>query len=215
MELELKKLFESTKMAFGKSDIKKYAEMNGHQWYYSISSTKLEKNQTVLIGYNGGAEIGVNYDPQLEIPPENFKDLYDKKWLGSFVRVYTNLKTYLKNDDVDNFVQTNFCFFRSKSEGLISYHDIELCKPLFEELIEIIKPKRIIGFSKKLSDYLIPKIPGDYLESINIPSNKKTLHVIKGKINIAGSLIPIFFLPHPNAKFTGDSLVKAWDFCFK
>jgi len=116
-------------------------------------------------------------EAQKEIPLKTFKQLYDKNELGSFQRVYEPLKEYLKNDDIDNCVQTNFCFFRSDKENRITKEDIELSKPLFRKLIEIIAPKKIIGFSSKLRDHFLDNnlcLPHD---DRYIKSNNKTLFV--------------------------------------
>ncbi len=111
-------------------------------------------------------------------------------------------------------MQMNFCFFRSKGEDQISWKDLELSTPLFNDLIAIIKPARIIGFSSKLRNHIMEKESGTRFESANIPSNNRTLMVAKGMYRAIGNEVPIFFLPHPNAKFTSEARRKAWDFCF-
>jgi hypothetical protein len=210
----IEQLFVDTKIAFENSPIKKYADQNGKQWYYSISSTRLNENSNVIIGFNWGAAGNDKYKPQVLVPHENFKDLYDKKWLGSLERIYQPLKLRFPNEDIDQSVQTNFCFFRSKVEGEITDKDLELSTPLFHQLISIIKPKRIIGFSKRLQSYFIENGRCSNLHEASFASNRRTLHTAKGFLKLNGLEVPIYFLPHPNAKFTNVARRNAWDFCF-
>lgn len=111
---------------------------------------------------------------------ETFKQVYDKNELGSFQRVYKPLKEYLKNNDIDNCVQTKFCFFRSARENQITNEDIELSIPLFRKLIQIIAPKKINGFSSKLRDYFIDNNLCLSHQDKSIKSNNKTPLVSKG-----------------------------------
>lgn len=215
MTQDIQQLFTDTRAAFDKSSIKIFATENRLNWNYSISSTRLTSDNNVIVGFNGGATDNYDYPPQTEIPSDNFKDLYDKKWLGSLQRIYEPLKQYFPHEDIDNCVQTNFCFFRSKEESQITAADIQLSTPLFQKLIDIIKPKRIIGFSSKLRDYFLNHNFCTLSETRNIPSKGKTLFVAKGTYNVNGKSIPVCFLPHPNSKFETIARQAAWKFCFE
>jgi membrane protein YdbS with pleckstrin-like domain len=215
MTADIQHIITETSIAFDKSPIKKFATDKGLNWYYSISSTRLTTDNNVIVGFNWGAADNFNYQPQTEIPTENFKDLYDKKWLGSLQRIYEPLKEYFPYEDIDNCVQTNFCFFRSKEENQITPTDLQLSTPLFQNLLDIIKPKRIVGFSNKLRDYFLNNNLCTSVETLNIPSNGKTLFVAKGIYRVNGRDIPIFFLPHPNSQFTSAARHTAWEFCFE
>lgn len=215
MTLEIQQLLSDTKAAFDKSPIKRFAEENRLNWFYSISSTRLILNNNLIVGFNGGAIDNYNYQPQTQIPTDNFKALFDNKDLGSLQRIYEPLKQYFPDGDIDNCVQTNFCFFRSKTEGQITRVDLELSTPLFQKFISIIKPKRIIGFSSKLRDYFLHSSFCKNLEQLNIPSNRKTLYVVKGVYINNNEVIPVYFLPHPNSKFTTGARQTAWEFCFR
>lgn len=215
MKTDIEKLFEDTLAAFNKAPIKRYADEQNLKWYYSISSTKLTPNTNVIVGFNWGAGINFPHEAQTEAPKENFKDLFDKNDLGSLQRVYKPLKAYLPEEDIDNCVQTNFCFFRSKNENEITPADLKLSTPLFNKLIQILSPKRIIGFSKKLSSYCLEQKLCSSIETFSFPSNKRTLSVTKGLFEVSGQQIPIYFLPHPNAKFTSAARENSLNYCFK
>ncbi len=214
MIADIRQLFAETSLAFDKSPIKEFAIENNFKWYYSISSTRLERNNSVIVGFNWGASKDCFYGSQTELPAENFKELYDNKGLGSLQRVYQLLKQYFPEDDIDNCIQTNFCFFRSKKQSQITVSDLELSTPLFEKLLGSIKPKRIIGFSNKLRQNFLQKKLCSSVKTSNISSNRKTLLVVKGTYVIGDEEIPIYFLPHPNAQFTGQARQQAWEFCF-
>lgn len=207
---DIQQLFVDTKIAFEKSSIKKFAENNKLSWHYSVSSTHLTTNNNVIVGFNWGATDNYSYKPQAEMPTENFKQLYDKQDLGSLQRIYEPLKKCFPYEDIDNCVQTNFCFFRSKKESQITSADLDLSTPLFQKLLVIIKPKRIIGFSNKLRDYFLNNKLCSSVETFNIPSNKKTLFVAKGIYRLNRQDIPILFLPHPNSRFTTEARQTAW-----
>lgn len=196
-------LLEKTKDAYERSDIKSFG------WYYSISSTPLKKNATLLVGLNWGVSPEGEHEPQPQMPDKPFKEIGD---LGSFKRVIPYLDKYLPNDEL---VQSNFCFFRSKKESQLTQKDFELSTPLFNELVETISPTKIIGFSNKLRDYFLKNtelFQGQ--EPYSISSNKGTLQIIKGTYSVNGKKIPTYFLPHPNYPISSDARDKAWNYCF-
>ncbi len=212
---EIQMLFETTRIAFEKAPIRKYAQANGLQWNYSISSTRLTEGTNLIVGFNWGVDPNLPHPAQTEIPDFSFKELYDKKELGSLQRIYLPLKERFREEEINNSVQTNFCFFRSRVEAEITVEDLALSTPLFLQLISIIKPKRILGFSKRLQRYCIESNLCSQVETASFPSNKRTLHVAKGFLKQSDGLAtPIFFLPHPNAKFTSIARKNGWDFCF-
>ncbi|PCI95501.1 MAG: hypothetical protein COB15_12135 [Flavobacteriales bacterium] len=214
MEKEIQKLFNLTKEAFEVSDIKKTANKISEEWNYSLTSTKISKRNNVIVGFNWGAESGAEYKPQVKIPKESFGDMYRNNELGSFQRIYEPLKGFFPNEDIENCVQTNFCMFRSKSDGQISDSDLKLSTPIFNKLIEVLEPIRLISFSSRLRDYCIENNLCSDIKTVNIPSNKRSVNVAKGDLKLGIVEVPIYFLPHPNAKFTSESRRKAWGFCF-
>lgn len=215
MTPDIQRLFIETKTAFEKSSIKNFAVANNLNWHYAISPTRLTTGNNVIVGFNWGAADNCAYKPQTQIPAKSFKELYDQKELGSFQRLYLPLKEFFPHEDIDNCLQTNFCFFRSKEENQITPAYLALSTLLFQKLLDIVKPKRIIRFSNKLRDYFLDNKLCSQLESLNIPSNGKTLFVVKGFYCVNGQNIPVFFLPHPNAQFTTEARQAAWDFCFR
>lgn len=130
-------------------------------------------------------------------------------------RIYRLLSVHLPKEDIDNCVQTNFCFFRSKKENQIKSKYLELSTPLFQQLIDMIQPKRIIGFSSKPGDYFIQNKLCKKVQKATLTSDNGTVVAVKGTTYVRDMEIPICFLPHPNAKFTTVARESAWRCCFE
>ncbi len=215
MDQELQELFNDTKIAFEKSPIKKFADDKSAKWAYTISSTELQQGKNLLVEFNWEVESKQKYTAQEFIPTINFKGLHLNKELGSLQKIYRPLLEYFPAEEIDDAVRSNFCFFRSKQEDQLTQTDLDLSTPLFLKFIDIIKPKSIIGFSNNLKNYFIyHKLCSD-LQKLEIPSNKRMLLVAKGIFKRHDQNIPIYFLPHPDAKLTSSARKEAWNFCFK
>lgn len=113
---EVEQLFQDTKRAFECAPINKYASEHGLKWYYSISATKLTSNANVIVGFNWGVEGKYKYQPQTTIPNDNFKDLYNKKWLGSFQRIYNPLKNIFRMKMLTILCKLIFAFLGQKKK---------------------------------------------------------------------------------------------------
>lgn len=209
----LTELLYEIKQAYLLSDIYQKSEEN--KWYYAASATRLMKNKPLILGFNWGVdskaiEKGFVPSPQAEYPFSHFSGLYDE--LGSFKKVVDNFHVYYQEGLTG--VQTNYCFFRSPNESDISGKDIQLCEPIFDKLINYLKPSSILTFSKKLHRHLMNRENQVITESI--PSGDKTVYVSKGKIIINKKSIDYYNLPHPNNWHYNkpESIEKAWIHCF-
>lgn len=218
MNSRLLNLLDESREAFNKSDIRKFAEDNNFSWFYNICTTRITPNNILIVGFNCAAEKEKTHEPQLELPKESFKDLKDLNWLGSLKRIYNPLMKYLPEENINNCIQTNICFFRSEKEKQISHKDLLLSIPLFNKFIEIVKPKMIIGFSSALRNHFKDKLTISEYEFVNILSGsgktKKIFESAKCKFSVGGKNIPVYFLPHPNYRITKNARVQAWEFCF-
>jgi hypothetical protein len=198
------RLLNETKKAYQASEIKK------DNLYYSVCATPLFKNSTLLLGFNWGAGQNQKYDPQTRMEVRPFTQLD----LGSLKRTFGFFHKYLPDAKLDEFVQSNLCFFRSKKEADISQGDLLLSQGLFESLINYIQPKEVISFSNQLYKYVSSQNKLVDESHINIISGKKTFQSRKAKLDINGQLVPISFLPHPNYPITNMARNDAWKYCF-
>lgn len=197
-----------TKLAYESSEIK------AKGFYYSVCATPIHLRSTLILGFNWG---GREQKAQLaeNIPNVQF-NLMDT--LGSMKRTINYFKKHFSEADQDgnpaNFVQSNFCFFRSPKERDISQHDINLSVPLFEEFLQYVQPLRVISFSSKLKEYFANNNRIIKTDSPLIESGRNKFVASKGMLYVQDKSIPIFFLPHPNYPITRLAREMAWDYCF-
>ena len=202
--------------AYEQSDIKRYCEQNRLEWFYSVSATQLVPGRPVIIGFNWGATQGQKYRPQELCPSDRFLDLINKGWLGSMARIAPSLSQYMGPDILESIGQFNYCFFRSSSENEISRRDLELCRPIFLELFDVIRPSHALCFSAHLRNYwkragalmsertkVVP-----FMKS-NGPSSYKAYSA-----RLRNTDTEVHFLPHPNYAITSEAREEIWRFAF-
>ena len=211
-EGEFRHLLEETRKAFEISYIKQFAEGQCPklEWYYSVCATRIEPERLFILGFNWGAKDGECYCPQKNYPSESFMELgYNE--LGSLDRVKPWLSKYLPEKDLKEIGQSNFCFFRSKRADQITSHDRKLCHPLISKLINMARPKTIIGLSAQLRDHLLPSCQSVKTHDLMFERGaiKVTYKIAKGEFKS----IPICFLPHPAYRLPKQKVEEAWSFC--
>jgi hypothetical protein len=217
IQQQLQELLIATEQQFNRSRIKAAAEQAGKKWMYNIAATRITPQNPLILGFNWGAEEKERYTPVLE--DKTFLNSLNANDLGSMKRLRRHLVQYLHMDDdaMENVGQSNYCFFRSKSDGEIVKSDLELCRPLFEKLLEIARPSMILSFSNRLRDYLLGENRVSDVMRQPVPTenpSKRNYRACKGFLEVHGSTIPIYFLPHPNYRLSGVARDAAWEFCF-
>jgi len=209
--VQLATLLVQLDIAFGRSEIKKYAERNRQQWYYSLVTGRIQRNQPLLVGFNWGAANQITYERQSTIIPSSLVD----EDLGSLRRIIPYCINYIAPRFLECASQTNLCFFRSRNEKEISAIDIELCKPIFNSLIEVLEPSQMLCFSSTLRNYLVTSgLLNDLLSetiAYRVGAQKRSYRVVKGTVCNG---VKIAFLPHPNSRLTKRGRDRAWEFCF-
>ncbi len=109
----------------------------------------MRKHAPLLVGFNWGSGSCNQFDPQSRIEPLKFSG----QDIGSLARAKGYLAKYLGQDNIELISQTNYCFFRSYEESKICQSDVDLCKPIFDSLINILEPSYLICLSSTLRDY--------------------------------------------------------------
>ncbi|NKI16605.1 hypothetical protein HCU74_04120 [Spongiibacter sp. KMU-166] len=211
MRNKLESLLNELHAAHQKSDIAVACEKNGRSWGYSLITTSLKPDKPMLIGFNWGAATGENYDNQTSIESEALLD----QDLGSFKRIVPYTEKFLGYGTMVDASQTNYCFFRSHSEREISQTDINLCKPIFRDLLSVVKPSMILCFSSKLRDHLIEDRQVFDLKTkvITFKRGATDIKYVVKKGALDGD-IKVYFLPHPNYPMRKTAREQAWAFCF-
>jgi len=185
--------------------------MESRQWGYSLITGPCIPYAPLLVGFNWGARVGEEYSSRETIEETSLKN----EDLGSLIRVVPYWEKYLPEHVLAHASQTNYCFFRSKNESQISERDLALCRPIFNRLLEIVKPSIVLCFSSKLRDYMVStdkikrleKKPLEYKRG----QSQVTYLVMKGELATG---VTIAFLPHPMYRMTTAARDAAWAFCF-
>ena len=210
MESILNELLTDLERAYSQSEIRKYCIENGYEWFYSLVSTSMKPGGPLVLGFNWGASSDEKYKPQRTISKTDFSE----EDVGSLTRIFPYCRKYFGNDFISTITQSNYCFFRSKTENQIKLSDIELCEPIFIRLIDIIEPSYVLCFSSKLRDFMLlnDKISSKQSKIIKYTRGKSTVtyEAIKATLK---SGIEICFLPHPNYPMKGEARSDAWEFC--
>lgn len=204
MKKVLDNLLAELGQAYEQSDIKK------NELHYSLITTTMKKRGPLILGFNWGVKQDEKYSPQTTIEEAIFKN----GDVGSLSRIFPYCEKYFGDDFLERASQSNYCFFRSKSESEITPKDIGLCEPIFDKLIDVMEPSSILCFSSKLRDYLLSNNRVKAKESIKISykrgSTQMTYEPIKAMLT---SGVKIMFLPHPNYPMKKEARAEAWEFC--
>jgi len=208
---QLSSLLDQLEDVYQKSEIRSVAAAaEGHEWAYSLIAGACQPGAPLVIGFNWGANEHTDYEPQTTID----RTPWQTGDRGSLIRILPYVSRYFPDIRLDEISQTNYCFFRSKKESQIRPGDLELCQPVFDELLRIMQPSVMLCFSSRLRDYLIAdrRIHDDKDKRIPIPSTKRkiTYTALRGSL---GRGIPIAFLPHPNYPIPRAAREAAWRFC--
>lgn len=210
MEAALNDLLLELEKAYSQSEIKRYCIENGYEWFYSLVSTSLQSGGPLVLGFNWGASKDKIYKPQIEIGKIDFS----QEDVGSLARIFPYCRKYFGDDFISKISQSNYCFFRSKTEAQINPSDIALCEPIFIKLIEIMEPSFVLCFSSKLREFMInsDKLFSKQSKIIKYTRGKSTVtyEAIKATLK---SGTEICFLPHPNYPLMGEARSEAWEFC--
>jgi hypothetical protein len=211
---EFENIAKRTHEFFNNSYIKKEAETKGYKWFYSISATKIVKNNPLIIGLNWGAKSGDDYSEQKEMPTDIFFDLYNNKSLGSFQRIWKYVEEYLP-EYKENIGMSNYFFLRSKDESQI-LKDLEQWNEskIFDDFLYSAQPTHLICFGKSVKNYFLERnLVSDIIKTDIIYNSKKFKHTaVKGKYTSLN--VDVNFLPHPNSQFSLDALKNIWEFHF-
>lgn len=207
----LNELLRNLRKIYEESEIRDICSTEGYQWGYSLITGACVPAAPLLVGFNWGAKEGEKYESQETIEAT----VWTNEDLGSLVRIVPYCKKYLPQHMLTQASQTNYCFFRSKNERQITSGDLELCRPIFYRLLEIVNPSIILCFSSKLRDHLVSTDQVKNFENRSIAydrgQQRVTYDAIKG---VLATGVKIAFLPHPNYPMKKSARDVAWDFCF-
>lgn len=210
MEEKLNALLGKLDQIYDKSDIKKFCIKENLKWGYSLVTTPMERGAPLILGFNWGASQGYQHQNETLIKKTHFKD----EETGSLKRIIPFIRQHFGEDYLVKTSQSNYCFFRSKTEAQIGEADIKRCSSVFSELIEILEPSSIICLSSKLRKHLIEtnQIFDICEEAIAFKRGSTEINFVAIRGRLASG-VKIKFLPHPNYPMTRTARIDAWKFC--
>lgn len=193
--------FQRIGKAWDESDIKK----KHPEWAWSLAATQLYTDSLVIVGFNWGAATNEQYEPQVILPDQP----WPKQDLGSLSRTIPYLRKHFPDVDLDQVVQTNYCFFRSHEESEISSRDLKLCDPICHDLLQALRPRQVLIFSSRLRDRILPQLT--QVKEAEITSGNRKPRAIRAQWTIGGRPIPVGIIPHPNNAITGEAREACWE----
>lgn len=203
---DLLRLLKRVADAFQRSKIRRSAAESGDEWAYSLITGACLPGAPLIIGFNWGASSNARYEPQSEVNATPWREGEN----GSLIPILPYVSRFFPNLNLDKLSQTNYCFFRSKAEADISSEDLELCRPIFDDLLRVMRPTLVLSFSARLRDHVRKTDQVTCFRNQRIKNLNMTYAVATGKL---WGGIPVSFLPHPNYPMEGDAREKAWKFC--
>lgn len=210
MREKLNALLKKLGPIYDASDIKKVCKDESLEWGYSLVTSAMERSAPLILGFNWGATQNEKYSNQKFVEKTNF----ETEDVGSLKRIFPFIRNYFGEEYLSKVSQSNYCFFRSKSESQINDSDIKRCRIIFSELIKILEPSAILCFSSQLRKYLIGANQVCDIKEKTIKfergSRKIEFIAVRGKF---ASGVEIKFLPHPNFPMKRDARLEAWQFC--
>lgn len=218
MKDELNKLLVKLNQAYLESDNinNRFCFDNNRKWGYELILTACLEQEPMIIGFNWGVDNtwdeyinGRAYENQKDIEEVNFTKIH----MGSLERVKPYMKKYFPEVNLNKGSHSNFCFFRSEKESQITEKDINLCIPIFNEMIEIVKPSVIICLSSRARDYFWSKNlfidPKEKIIRYKTKTGKnRTVKAVKAHVGKS----KIYCIPHPNSKISTEARKIAWQF---
>jgi uracil-DNA glycosylase len=172
------------------------------KWKYAISATEFRPGKGLILGINWGADDKGHEKP---LHPGDDHDLSKYRFIA-VSRVHLKRILNLNFDEGKfNFNYSNLCFFRSKRVSDLTEAHHKLSIPLFEEYVQHIQPKWIIGFG--VTNYTVMNRYGMVDQWNEAPGDGKAFKLYYGRYKGC----PIYLLPHPQARVPGERRQQLWD----
>jgi ribonuclease R len=204
----IEELFDKTAIVFDESEIRKFAIANSQEWHFSIAETAEFKDSLLILNFNPKAEDGKSYLVQTHLPETTF-DL--KKWQ----KTKPLLEKHFEMFTLDSIVDSYYCPLRSAEESQIAESDLDICMPLFKDLLKELSPRQIISFSNELEDYFNRKELLSDIVHLEIEIGKRKIKATKASIKNGRKKVAIAFLPDKDVTMSKENRERLWEFVAK
>ncbi len=204
----IEELFDKTAIVFEESEIRKFAKANSLEWHFSIAETAEFKDSLLILNFNPKAEEAKSYLVQTHLPETTF-DL--KKWQ----KMKPLLEKHFDMFTLDSIVDSYYCPLRSAEESQITESDLDICMPLFKDLLKELSPRQIISFSNELEDYFNRKELLSDIVHLEIEIGKRKIKATKACIKNGRKKVAIAFLPDKDVTMSKENRERLWEFVAK
>jgi ribonuclease R len=192
-------LLPAAKKAFNKSQVKHIAIQKKAKWQFELTPSAPVPESVLLLRFNPEAALNKGYRGQKLISKHPFKPQ------GS-TRVF--FKTYFPYEKVSEGYLSPL---RSLDDKQLSEHDIELSLPIFEDFIQLLKPKKIVSFAAPMIATLQKHKYLTDLEEEEVTDQDRTVITSRAMLNVGDLKIPIYFVPRPSSRLLKELKTMAWD----
>jgi len=171
--------------------------------------TRIALKEQIIIGLNEIANK--SSDNFLKYPLKTFYELYDE--LGIVKNMLSFLRDYNWEGLYSNYL--NFCFLNFEKSKYISDSDLDICFPLFCDIMNYIKPQKIIIISKRIIQYLNKRRVLVIDKTKDFGNSKKKIITYSGKIIIKGANnFDFVYIPHPKINISKEIRSLIWKYYF-
>jgi ribonuclease R len=198
-------IFDKAAILFEQSKVHRFAKENAKEWYFNIAETAEYKESLLLLDLNPKAEKEAKYLAQTHLPDISI-DI--QKWQ----KTIPYLDKYFGVYPIETIMDSYYCPFRSEEVGQISESDLELCQPLFKDLLKELSPSQIISFSTELEDFFNVKGLMTDMVHLEIEIGKRKIRATKGFIKHGRKKVAIAFLPGKDVTLSKENREKLWAF---
>jgi uracil-DNA glycosylase len=209
------KLPEFIRTTLGADDLKRPGGV-----LYSSHET-LREGVAYIVGLNPGGDnstnpvtVGDSVDGLLKNPDNAY---LDEVWEGQAKQFQDSVKWVAEQLGLPlrDICASNLVFFQSQNAEGVRPADPELCWPVHDAILQIVKPRIIIALGNKEKDsafaFLHEKLTGGKGEIAYTPIGLKERTAKRFDATIHGSKVVVAGLPHPSRNdWIDNAEVKAW-----
>ena len=196
--LPYQKLLKRVAELYKESDIKSYCDKRGHKWFYQLSPHFPVQDGVLLLHYNPQAERKKRYRANKKISTIEYQPSGGTK--GMFDRYFPELGISIGY----------FCPFRSLRNTEISENDLELSRSIFEDFVKLNQPKAIVCYDIAVGDHLEQLGYAIDMASIEVSNGDRSIVASKGIFSLADLSVPIYLIPSPLLKISGELKENCW-----
>lgn len=167
------------------------------QWSYSMCASRPKVNQPLIVGINWGAgaeEFGIQKVEEIDETID-----WSRGNLGSMYNCLPYLEEFFSVIDVNDFNQTNLCFFTSHDDSKLQEENYALCEGIFYKFLSDSKPLFVIVLGAKFKDHVMNKACFHDSFRIEFQAGKYSETIALGVCELDGWWFSTSVIRHPSS----------------